>query len=294
MLTAEADASLLRVALNVLFPAFIINYLLPTRALDDVSGVFVAAGCGLFFVLLGLAVGFGAGSLIGKKGEARRTFAVATGMQNYGFIPIPILIDLFDDSTIGVHLMHTLGVEIALWTAAVMLLTGGKRGGWKSLLNAPLITTVVCLLLNLTGQGPTIAENSGFVMRAVEMLAACAVPLSLLLIGAAIRDLLRAQEPGKGANNTAVEAIAAIAVRLAIVPLLILLCARFLPLSIELKRVLVVQAAMPAAVFPIILTRRYGGDTATAVRIVVATTAVGLFSIPLVIVFGLWLTGTSP
>jgi malate permease and related proteins len=49
----------------------------------------------------------------------------------------------------------------------------------------------------------------------------------------------------------------------------------------ELRRVLYIQAAMPSAVFPIILARHYGGDPATAVRVVVATSVLGLITIPL-------------
>jgi predicted permease len=55
----------------------------------------------------------------------------------------------------------------------------------------------------------------------------------------------------------------------------------------------VIQAAMPAAVFPIILTKQYGGDTETAVRIVIITTLISIISIPPVIVFGLWIMGLS-
>ena len=66
--------------------------------------------------------------------------------------------------------------------------------------------------------------------------------------------------------------------------------ARVLPCSVELKRVLVVQAAMPAGVFPIVLSRLYGGDPATAVRIVAGTTLLSLVTIPLWIRWGLsWL-----
>ena len=78
-----------------------------------------------------------------------------------------------------------------------------------------------------------------------------------------------------------------------ILPSLILLFAKLSPISPELKKVLVIQAAMPAAVFPIILTKQYGGDTETAVRIVITTTLISIVSIPPVIVFGLWIMGLS-
>jgi len=57
--------------------------------------------------------------------------------------------------------------------------------------------------------------------------------------------------------------------------------------------VLVVEAAMPAAVFPIIIARHYGGQPLTAVQVVLWTTAVGLLTCPLWIRAGLaWVTGS--
>jgi predicted permease len=68
---------------------------------------------------------------------------------------------------------------------------------------------------------------------------------------------------------------------------LILAAAKWLPLSIELKRVLVVQAAMPAGVMPIIIARHYGGQPLTAVQIVLGTTILALLTIPLWLRVGL-------
>ena len=69
--------------------------------------------------------------------------------------------------------------------------------------------------------------------------------------------------------------------RLGILPVLFLLLAKFLPCSVELKRVIVMQAAMPAAVFPIILAKHYGGSPATALRIVLGTSLAGFVTIPI-------------
>jgi predicted permease len=56
---------------------------------------------------------------------------------------------------------------------------------------------------------------------------------------------------------------------------------------VELKRVIVVQAAMPTAMVPVIIARLYGGHPRTAVQIVLGTTAVGILTIPLWIRAGL-------
>ena len=123
------------------------------------------------------------------------------------------------------------------------------------------------------------------------MLGDCAIPLSLLLIGATIYDLLNDSDEKKTTESRTREAILATGLRMIILPALILLFAKLSPISAELKKVLVIQAAMPAAVFPIILTKQYGGDTETAVRIVITTTLISIISIPPVIVFGLWIMG---
>ena len=83
------------------------------------------------------------------------------------------------------------------------------------------------------------------------------------------------------------------AVRLGILPVVMLCIARWLPCPVELKRVLVVEAAMPAAVFPIIMARYYGGQPLTAVQVVLATTALGLVTSPLWIRAGLAFVGVA-
>jgi predicted permease len=70
-----------------------------------------------------------------------------------------------------------------------------------------------------------------------------------------------------------------------------LLLAKCLPASVELKRVIVLEAAMPAAVFPIVMARHYAGDPATAMRVVIGTSVVGLVTIPLWIRFGMHFVG---
>jgi predicted permease len=62
--------------------------------------------------------------------------------------------------------------------------------------------------------------------------------------------------------------------------------AKFLPCSIELKRVILLQGAMPSAVLPIVLAKHYGGDPRTALQVVIGTSLAGLVTIPLWIDFG--------
>jgi predicted permease len=77
------------------------------------------------------------------------------------------------------------------------------------------------------------------------------------------------------------------ALRLGLIPLGMLGLAVVLPIPAELKGVLVVQAAMPAGILPIVIARHYGGRPVTAVQVVLGTTIVGLFTVPLWLRVGL-------
>ena len=86
----------------------------------------------------------------------------------------------------------------------------------------------------------------------------------------------------------------AVVVRLLLAPVIILAAAKYLPLVVELRQVLVVQAAMPAAMTPIMLARMYGGRPSVAVHVVLATTLGSLLSLPWIIFWGIEWIGLKP
>jgi hypothetical protein len=278
--------------LNILFPAFIIDHILGNEKLSSVSEIGVASSTGFISLILGISLCYFISGILKTEGKQRRAFAVTTGLQNYGFIPIPIVLALYPDANVivGVLLMHSVGVELALWTAGVMILSGERTSIWRRLLNIPLITTVICLIINFLGLG---IEVHAKIEGTCNMLGNCAVPLSLLLIGATINDLINDSKEKIFNQQRSAEAILAVIMRMLFLPIVLLIYAKFAQISPELKKVLVIQAAMPAAVFPIILTKEYGGDTNTSVRIVIVTTLLSVITIPPAIVFGLWFVGIS-
>lgn len=284
LLKPEADTSVMKLSVMVLTPALIMERVVGNPSVMKVLPVLVAAGLGFSLVLLGIVFTYLVAPLIGlKKGEGRRTFSVACGLQNYGFVAIPIVTALFPDKgTLGVLFTFTLGVEIACWTVGVGMLTGFDKAPWRLALNVPVLTIVTSLILNFTGlyvYVPQVAYNT------FHMLGACAVPLAVLLIGASIADLW-----GHDSVRWKVALFSPV-LRLGIIPLAFVLAAVCLPLSTELKRVIIVQGAMPSAVFNIMIARLYGGHAPTAVQVVIATTVVSCFTIPLFIAWGLKLAG---
>lgn len=292
-LTADADQSLMRLVINLLIPCLIFHSVLGNPALRRPENLLLPPLVGFGMVMVGVAVAraFARAAGLRTKPE-QRTFAFLAGLQNYSYLTIPLCLSLFDASTTGVLFVHNVGTEMAMWTVGMAALTGGALGGgWKKIFNAPLIALLLALALNFLGMfftPPAAVAGVGQVFLTVVLwLGQSAIPLALLLIGAIVADHLESVHGGQAPRVVSV----AVLVRLGIMPVLFLLLAKLLPCSIELKRVLVLQGAMPSAVLPVVLAKHSGGDARTALQVVLGTSLAGLITIPLWIHFGGHLIG---
>jgi predicted permease len=157
------------------------------------------------------------------------------------------------------------------------------REGWRRILNPAICTLLIALAVNLSGHNPP-----AVLMRVIDLLGGCAIPFGLLLCGVTLDTYVEKPRQLFSARTTPVACL----LRLAVLPAAFLLLAKFAPVSIELKRVLVVQAAMPSGMLPLVLARHYGGQPLIAAQIIVGTTLLGLFVIPLWLQFGMaWVGG---
>lgn len=275
-LPREADAGIMSLAVKVLTPCLAFERIVGNPALNDSGQVLLNATMGFALVAVSMLLCFALAPLIGlKRGEGARTFAISTGLQNYGFIAIPVVEALFHDKMlVGVMFTFTLGVELAMWTVGVGLLTGFAKAPWRLALNVPVIAILLSLALHYLGAGPHVP---GVLHTVAGQLGACAIPISVVLIGASISDLIGTERIRWNV------AVASPLLRMAVLPLGFIAAGMMLPVTVEMKRILCVQASMPAAVFTVVLARHYGGHAATAVLVIVSTTIVSLFSAPVVI-----------
>lgn len=287
-ITDAGEASLFNVVVKVTFPCLIYDSVAGNPSLREPGNLLMAPALGFGLTLISMAIGWYAARGLGLTiGHGLRTFALAVGLTNYGYLPLPILEAMFGPESRAMLLVHNVGVEAAVWTGGVLVVSGlSPWSGWRKLINMPIIALVVALTMNLTGAA---AWVPGFVLVAIKSLALCAIPLGLLLTGASIQPHL---DDPKQLVNTRVT-LTAWLLRLGLLPWVFLLAARYVPCSVELKRVLVMQAAMPAAVVSVIVARVYGGRPLVAVQIVLGTTALALFTIPFWIRFGMRFAGAA-
>lgn len=271
-----ADESLLRLVVNLLYPCLILDHALGNPALREPGNLIFAPLLGFFTMAGGILLARVVAARVGlAEGTGLRTFAFGTGINNYGYFAIPVVEALFGREALGVLFVFNVGVETAIWTVGILMLSGvSLRDGWRRLFNPPICALFAAIVLNLCGADGWIATP---LREAMRMAAACAVPLGLIVVGATLFDYI-------GTPRTLFDRLItplSCALRLGLFPALLLALAAWLPLPAELRGVLIVQAAMPAGIMPIVIARHYGGRPIVAVQIVAATTLLGLFTAPL-------------
>jgi len=281
-MTAEADTSLLKMVVSFLYPCLIFENVLNNDALRVPSNLALAPLMGWMLMGLTIVASLYAGRALGlTTGHGLRTFAFAAGINNYGYIPIPLMTALFGHESLGVLLVHNVGCEAAIWTVGILVLSGlSLRDGWRKLVNAPVVALILALTGNLLGVGPHLP---GFIREIIHQSANCAIPLGLMLIGGTLVQYF-AQPRGLFEPKVT---FSSIFLRLGVYPLIFLVVAKYLPCTVELKRVLIIQGAMPAGILPIVIAKHYGGQPLVSVRVVIGTTVAGILVIPLWIRFGL-------
>ncbi len=282
----EHDAGVMRVVFSVMLPCFILDKILGAAVLRSGSVVVWSVFLGFGLIMAGILIGLVVGRLIGlEKGTGMRTFALSAGCQNFGFTAAPVVEILWGTGALALLFVHNIGVELAMWSVGVMMMSGERGISWRRLMNGPIVAVVIGLTLVALGLDDQV---TGAGRKAMSMIGVGAFPVAILITGCSMIDLVGAEKP-----SWKVIAGGAL-VRLALAPLVILSAAKFLPLSTELRQVLVVQAAMPAGMTAIMLARLYAGRPAVAVQIVIATTVLSLLTLPWIITWGSAWIGLKP
>ena len=274
-LRVEADASLSILTIRVLYPCFFFLHLVGYEE-DIIPANFMAlVVSGFISICIGFTVAFGTAKMVNLKREISSTFSFCSGIFNYGFFAFPIAGAIFGSAIIPKIIIFNLGVEIAIWTVGIFMLNSNKFR-LQNLLNPPVISIILALLIREIG-GKAIVP--GFVLDTVSLLGVCAIPIGLLLIGGNFYDLLK---NFRLSHSYKVE-LSAILVRLFLVPAMMILFAwkGAIPSGTSyLKEIFIIQAAMPAGIFAIVIVKTYGADTKTALQTILATMMGSLLTIP--------------
>lgn len=301
LLNEKADRTLLDLNVHFLVPCLILDHVMSSEALRQSGNLFWSPFLG--FICMASCVWVAALAARWWRFEhlaQTRTFAFVGGIFNYGYIPVPLIATLYGSNALSVLFLFNLGTETAFWMVGFGMFEGRSLlREWRRVMTTPVRAILVGVSINLftAWLGFRIDDATldvvwwGWPVKilttTIHMAGLCSIPLAMLLIGATMADFWGQFRVTNGMGVMAL----AVAVRNLISPIGFLLLALWLPISTELKETLVVQGAMPAGVFTLLLTRHHGGNVQVALQIIFATTAAAFVTLPLWIHFGMQLVG---
>ena len=190
--------------------------------------------------------------------------------SNAGFMGNPIAQGLYGDQGLLYASIYLIPMRTVMWSFGVACFTGTKgKGVVKKILTHPCIIAVfIGLFLMITQiQLPKGIEQT------LRYAGNANTALSMILIGNILAEVHASEILDAKAWWYCV-------VRLAIIPIIVLITCNFAVIDEIVKQVSVVLSGMPAAATTAILAAKYDGNTHFAAKIVFLSTLLSMLSVP--------------
>ena len=257
----------------------IICFILPCNIIDsfriDFNRSILISCAVILFISFGIQI---VSSLLGKvlypgvSDRQRSVLRYATIVSNAGFMGSPVAYGMYGQEGLLYAAVYLIPQRIAMWSAGLSCFTTDTGSGkLKKVLTHPCIVAVfIGLVLMLTALPLPV-----FLSKTLSLAGNCNTALSMIVIGSILTDV-----PWNSIFNRLTLWYSL--VRLCLIPLIVILVCRFLPVPELSLKVSVVLAGMPAAATSAILADKYNGDSQLAVRLICLSTLLSLLTIPVI------------
>jgi malonate transporter len=270
----------------VALPALIFASVAEADVSAGVPGSAVLASVGV--VLLAYGLGWLTARLARRPAREANAVGLVAGWGNVGYLGIPLTVGVLGPATaFAASLTSTLHTALAIAVFLVVATIDRRGAGEES------VTPLPALLARRVLGNPVvlgIAAGAVFavtgirlpepVAATVELLAAMAAPGGLFALGILLRGALTSL---RGAGGQLVPLVAAVVIKLVVMPLLAAGAVRLLGVPAPWGAVLIVMAALPDAATVFVLTAQYRTWYRESTAVVVVTTVLSLVTLPLVV-----------
>lgn len=254
-----------RVIMNIAGPCLIVDSLAGLEVSTDRFATMVAASVAAF--LATLAVSF---VLLKGLRLSTRSYLPAIGIGNTGNLGLPLSLFAFGPEGLGLAVAVYAVNSVGQFTLTPMLQSGAPS--LKTLVTTPVIYGAVIGTV-LLATGATLPE---WLSSTVGLLGDLMIPLMLLALGNTLGGLHAKRLPF---------ALWMSVIRLVIGFGIALAVAELFDLEGTARGVLVLQGAMPAAVFNYLFAARYNRSPDDVAGIVLASTLLSALTMPLLVTF---------
>lgn len=197
---------------------------------------------------------------------------LVTAFGNVGFVGLPVVAAIFGDEMVFFASLCNIPFNLALYScSAAQLSPGGGRVRWQDVLNAPVIATLLSVVLLLSR-----VHVPGVLADTISSVSGVTIPLSMLVIGTSLGGI------SVRSVLTDWRVYVVSAVRLLVCPLLTWLVLRPFAAG-ALLGISVLMAACPSAMLVTALCLQYGRSDAFASKCIFLSTILSAVTIPLLI-----------
>ncbi|MBP2654069.1 MAG: Auxin Efflux Carrier [Firmicutes bacterium] len=203
-------------------------------------------------------------------------------VSNTIFIGLPVNLALFGEPSVPYVLLYYMANTSLFWTLGVYAVSGDDDGerpkvlsfqAIRNFLPPPLIGFFIGVLLVLLEM-----KLPFFIMDTCKYLGNLTTPLSMLFIGISMY--------GVGLEDIKISSdmVGVILGRFVISPLIVFLIAALLPIPVLMKKVFIIQSAMPVVTQAAVIAKAYNSDYRYAAIMTTVTTILAMIMIPLYMV----------
>ncbi|MCM8763960.1 MAG: AEC family transporter [Candidatus Omnitrophica bacterium] len=284
-LTDVTTSAMAACVTNFFYPALIVSSITSGFTIKSlVSNWMLPAGT-IVIMLTGYLAGmFFLKFLSFESIKQKNTFLFQCTINNYVFLPLPMVVMFFGDTGAANLIFSSFGSEISVWTIGILGLTGNRleKKSLRNLVSTPVLSLILAIFIIIIREMPvlngiatyeTLKAVARSIASAIDMFGKATVPLALFLAGSRMSKISRHQL--KTINQFWIAFL-----RLVFIPALACAVISFFPVSHEVFLVLAIVAIMPAAIASIILSDAYKADIECASASVLITHIFSLLTIP--------------
>lgn len=280
---AASQVLISRLVVGVALPAYMVANLMGGYDRERLLSMLPGLGVPFAVMLVCCAAGSLAAIALRLPRQRRGTFTSMFALSNTIFIGLPVNLVLFGEASLPYVLLYYIANTTLFWTVGVYGIArdGAVRGGGPAprlfsreslarVLSPPLVAFLASCLLILAG-----LRIPSFLIELCRSVGSMTTPLSMIFIGITI-----AAVDWKTVRPSLDMALLLLG-RFVFSPLVLLLSVHGLALPELMKKVFLMQAAMPAMTQTPILAGAYGADREYAALLTSMSTIASLVTIPL-------------
>lgn len=181
--------------------------------------------------------------------EIEKELYLISSFSNTLFVGLPVSLALFGEKSLPFVILYDFGHTSLFWTLGVMIITGDKlfnAKNFKKLVNPSTITLFFSFLaITLHIKIPS------FLLKSLQMIGGIAVPLAMMFIGMNMVHI-----DFKERNGSKYVYIAAV-IKLILAPLIAYGVVSFLSIPSLVKKIVILESAMPAMASSAIIAKQY-------------------------------------